>query len=65
MVAESIKDVAARRCLDPSDFLSPSGEIDVDETNVPVLLEMLASRCYTSDFDHEQMRADRARRRSA
>jgi hypothetical protein len=33
--------------------------------NVPVLLEMLASRYLTSDFDNEQMRADRARRRLA
>jgi hypothetical protein len=62
--AESIRDVVTRRCLDP-DFLTPSGEIDVEEANVPVLLEMLASRYYTSDFDNEQMRADRARRRSA
>jgi hypothetical protein len=61
--ADSIREVVARRCLDPGDFLTARGEIDVEEANVPVLLEMLASRYYTSDFDNEQMRADRARRR--
>jgi hypothetical protein len=61
--AESIREVADLRGLSAADFLTANGEIDVTEANVPVLLEMLASRYYTSDFDREQMRSDRARPR--
>jgi hypothetical protein len=61
--AERVREKLEERKLNASDFLDHEGKLRVDDSNVPVLLEVLASRYYTSDFDNEEMRADKARHR--
>jgi hypothetical protein len=62
---ERIEDVLELRRLDKSEYLNEAGEISPSTENVQTLLEVLTSRYYTSDFDEEEMRADRARRRDS
>jgi len=61
---EKISIVMEKRKLNRSDFFNEDNQIKVDSERVPILLDVLASRYYTSDFDDEEMRADKARRRS-
>ncbi|MEV1291507.1 hypothetical protein [Pseudonocardia sp. NPDC049635] len=60
---EKIREVISRRQLEPDDFFDETGRLAVEGEQVVTLLEVLASRYYTSDFDEEEMRADKVRRR--
>lgn len=60
---ERIREIIQRRHMNESDFFDENGDIRVTEEKVPTFLEVLASRYFTSDFDEEEMRADKVRKR--
>lgn len=62
--AGRVAEVLSRRGFRREDISDDSGELSMTAEPVPTLLELLASRYFTSDVDAEEMRADNARRRT-
>lgn len=60
-----IREVLKQRELAPSDFFDDAGNLAAEGAQIQVFLEVIASRYFTSDFDEEEMRADKVRRRTS